>query len=304
MAYGSGSSLRWVLPTTVLSAMVLAPLCYGLQTEKLDLKLRLQQGSTYRQTLDTTSETRQGPPGREQLARMQLGMGLNYRVETVSPGTGRMDVRMTYEWVAMRVNASDATIDFDSRTTKGEVHPAARIFAALVKQGISATLNPDGTVAAVRGVEQLQKSVLDMIGPSAGPERQALESTIAQQFGSDAIRTMIEGGFFVPGRPVAVGESWSRKMPSPPGTQMDVENVYTLRQRNAGAATIGVTADLVMQLTGAGGANLSLKGSQVGQLVVDEATGWTTSDQFVQEASGSSGGVPVRMKTTVTLAGR
>lgn len=303
MTYGQGLRRGKVLAATLVWVVVLAPLCYGLQAEKIDLKLRLQQGKTYRQTLDTTVETWQGPAGREQTGRMQIGMGLSYRVETVSPGTGRMDVRMTYEWVTMRVNSSDATIDFDSRTTKGELHPAARMFGAFVGQAVGVTLNPNGTVPEVRGVEQLQKSFLDKIAPSAGPERQALEAATAQQFGSDAIRAMMHFSF-IPDRPVAIGESWRSKMPSPPGMQVDAENVYTLRQRNAGAATIGVTADFSMQLGAPGGINLSLTGSQVGQLAIDEATGWTTAAQFVQEASGSSGGVPMRMKTTVKLSGR
>jgi len=275
--------------------------------EQLDLRLRLKQGQTYRQAVIVDASIEQGPSGSGQKSSMRTGPGMRYRVGKVHGG-GRMEARVEYEWFSVRVAAPDGRIDYDSRTHKGAVPIFAQAFASLINQGFDATFESNGSVQALQGVEEMVENIVRRLEVPNGPARDALERSARQQFSQAGVRQMMESAFVFPTQTVGIGDSW-RKVVTAPGSSMAVENVYTLLKREGGKAFVSVAAQIGIDTTAQapGGPNpvqMAISGSQQGELVVNEATGWLIGGQIVQDVTGTMQGFPVKMNTVTKLAGQ
>ena len=281
------------------------------QDGKLTLRLRLKQGETYR--LNTVVEQRISQTGgaTPQVTEQRFAVGYAMAVEAVD-AAGAMTLATKYESVAFGQKGPAGAVEYDSAKEPKVMPPPARPFAALVGLGFTSTVTPTGKVTAVGGLDAMFESMLKKLDLPEGPARANVRKVLTEQFGEEAMKQNLQNLFaFYPDAPVAVGDTWQRRVVVSKGFPVVIDATYMLKGRAGGVATIDVKATLSpneaagpLEL-GTGKMSYDLRGEQAGTAEVDEATGWTRSRTTSQLLSGTlrfqgAGGVP-EVASAVTI---
>ena len=289
----------------VLAVVVAMIVCSraAAQDEKLDLRLRLKHGATYRVKTTVEQRINQSGGGKQQATEQTFGVVYAMTVADVDAG-GNMKVATKYEAVNFRQKGPAGVVTYDSAKEPKQVAQAARPFAALVGLGFGMTITPAGRVTAVEGLDAMFDGMIQKLDLAPGPQRETVRKVLTEQFGEEAMKQNLQNLFAIyPEQPVAVGESWRRRVVVTKGFPVTIDATYALEQRDAGVATLGVNATLTpneaagpLEL-GTGKMSYDLKGELSGTARVDEATGWTKSLTTSQLMSGTlrfqgAGGVP------------
>jgi hypothetical protein len=305
--------------------------------DKLELRLRLKKGDTYRLRLTVEQHIEQGAgtttgggagagggnaaganpaPTPPQSLDQSMGVGYTMAVKDVA-ADGAMTIETTYDAVVFRQKGRAGVIEYDSTNPPKQLNPAARAFSVLPGLSFSMTLTPAGGVTAVEGLNEMLAEVVRRLSLPEGPERANLQKVLTEQFGEAAMKQNMQNLFALyPPAAVAVGESWQRKMVVNKGFPLVIDGTYTLKGRAGGVASIELKANLSpndaagpVEL-GTGKMGYELSGEEVGTAKVEEATGWTQSLETTQDLSGSirfhTGAnaettVPITVKSKVTM---
>lgn len=300
--------------------IVLALLCpvAAAQEQKLDLRLRLKKGETYR--LDVAIEQRidQTVGAAQQVTEQTLAFTYSLAVEEVD-AAGNMTVATKYESIRFRQKGPAGQVEYDSANAPKQVPPAARAFAALAGLGFKMTLSPAAQVTAVQGLDAMLAEMVRKLDLPDPATRATVQKVLVEQFGEEKLKQDVQTMFApYPERPVAVGDSWERDVTVTKGFPATIRGTYTLKGRNGGVAEIALAASVATGGENAGAVELGtgkmtydLKGEQSGTIKVDEATGWTRALSTEQVLTGNirfrgSGGAaevnnPVTMKDKVTV---
>lgn len=302
----------------ILLAFALLPVgSAGAQADKLDLRLRLKQGQTYR--LKTTVEQRinQSPGADAPTTEQTFSVGYSMSVEEVDTA-GNMKVATKYDTILFRQKGPAGGVEFDSANPPKQVPQGARPFAALAGLGFRMTLTPAGRVTAVDGLDAMFAEMVRKLDLPEGPAKAAVQKVLTEQFGEEAMKQNLQNMFALyPDAPVAVGESWERRIVVSKGFPVVIEGAYTLKSRADGVARIETKATISPNDAagpvdlGTGKMSYELKGVQSGIAEVEEATGWTRSLVTEQVVAGSirfqgGGGAqevntPISIKEKVTM---
>jgi hypothetical protein len=271
--------------------------------EKLELRLRLKQGEVYRVKTTVEQRINQTVGANAQATEQTFAVGYRMAVESVD-GAGNMKVATTYDAVMFRQKGPSGAVEYDSANPPKQVPPAARAFAALAGLGFKSTVMPTGKVTAVEGLDAMFAEMVRKLELPEGPQKAAVQKVLAEQFGEESMKQNLQNVFALyPETPVAVGESWRRRVVIARGFPMVTEGTYTLRSRANGVAHVEIKATLSpneeagpVEL-GTGKMSYDLKGEQSGTADIDEATGWTRLLTTTQTVGGSlrfqaAGGVP------------
>jgi hypothetical protein len=273
------------------------------QEDKLELRLRLKEGAVYR--LKTTVEQRinQTVGPNAQATEQTFAVGYRMAVESVD-AAGNMKVATTYDAVLFRQKGPSGAVEYDSANPPKQVPAAAKAFAALAGLGFKSTVTPAGRVTAVEGLDAMSAEMVRKLELPDGPQKAAVQKALSEQFGEEAMKQNLQNMFALyPENPVAVGESWQRRVVVAKGFPMVLDGAYTLKSRDGGVARVEIRATLSPNEAagpvelGTGRMSYELKGEQSGTADVDEATGWTRSLTTNQTVSGAlrfraAGGVP------------
>lgn len=286
--------------------------------EPVSLRLNLQTGETYPQRVATKQVINQSLLGMEQTTETGLVLEYDFTVTKVDPATGVATLDAVYRRVAMEFSSPMLSMAYDSAAPPAEIHPALRPYAALVGASFTMDIAPDGTVPRVDGVDETVDAVLESADIPEGMRRQ-LEGQIREQFNDEAVRRLTEQTLAIyPESPVAVGESWSKRIDGAGMIPVVIDNTWTLKQADAANAGLAVESQIASaegeSLFEANGMTLKgvFEGSQAGTIDLDRVTGWIRRGELQQKLTGtvSIGGeaagamtIPMTMTTVVTIDG-
>jgi len=263
------------------------------ETEGLQLRLNLREGKSYSLRVLTEQEIHQTLEGQQYDMTQTMGMGYTYDVDQID-AAGNALVHVTYDWTLVKQQVPGGNIEYDSSNPPGVVDPAAMGFAALVGQGFTMRLSPQGGIQDVQGVDEMISRMLEQLDMLQDPTLDALEQSLRNQFGENAIKESLGNMLSIyPEMPVKIGDAWSKTFVISLGFPMILENTWTLVGRQGGVATIEVHSTIKPNLEGGpiemGYVKLSYDvfGEQWGTLEMDESTGWTVSSVVTQEVSGT-----------------
>lgn len=284
---------RWfqAIAAAALIAALLAS-CGGGGDGKLDLRLRLEQGKTYGTKMVAEQTITQTIQGQTMDVKQTIGMAYTYAVKKVeSDGTALVDV--TYTWIGYKQDGPMGNVEYDSSNPPATIPDAAIGYAALLGQGFSMKMTPLGEVADMEGIDDLLERILDVLNVPAGSARDAILESLETQFGEQAMKESFEKASAIyPNKPVAVGDSWSKKVALAMGMPMILDNTWTLKSRKDGVAFVDVTSTIQpnpdaapMEVSGMT-ISYELSGEQSGTLEVVEATGWLAAAHMTQNVSG------------------
>lgn len=281
---------RILIFACILVVLALLASCGG--SKKLDLRLRLEAGKSYGVRMIADQTITQTLAGQTQTMTQSVGMAYTYDVQSVEPD-GTMRIKVTYDWVLYKQDGPMGTFSYDSANPPATVPQAALGYAALVGRGFTVQIKPNGEIADIQGVDELLAGMLDALGVPPGSERDELEASLRSQFGSESLKDSFEkAALFYPDKPVAVGDSWSKKISVETGMPMVLDTTWTLKARKNGVATVETRSDVQTNpeaepLEVAGMTiTYQLSGEQSGTMELDEKTGWLMSATLKQDLAG------------------
>jgi len=262
--------------------------------EKIDLRLRLEPGKTYKLRMDSDQKLIQTRGDSRQESPQTMGSGLSLLVKEVRDD-GAAVVQVTYDSLRLKQQGPTGNVDYDSSSPAPaeSPHPMAKGFAVLVGQGFSVDLTPKGEVARVDGADQLAARMAENIEVPVPMLRPVMEQQIKQQFGDQAMKEMVEQMVgFRPDEPVAIGGSWSKRIAVTRGFAAILNSTWTLKSHKDGVAVVEVAStvepnpDAAALDMGFAKLGYTLRGTQNGSLELDESTGWVVRSTVNQSLSG------------------
>lgn len=239
----------------------------------------------------------------------KIGLTTTYNMHVKALDTGVYDLHMKYNHFRMAMNAGGMDMEID--TDKPAAAPASsddptammvammnRIFSGIKGQSFSMKLSESGEISDIKGLENIVRAMIDSMGLSPEAEAQA-GASLNDQFNENDIRNSFQTAYSIyPNKPIKVGDSWTRTASVKGKTPMMIDSRYTVKAIENGMATLGVTSTF-SPLEKEGDSNI--KGTQEGEMQVELATGITTDAKLNQQFTMETQGVPVEMKSLVTI---
>jgi hypothetical protein len=273
------------------------------EDEKLDLRLRLKAGESYRLRTMIEQQITQTAGANRQETQQTFAVGYAMTVESVG-SSGEMKLSTRYDSILFRQKGPSGVVEYDSANPPKQVPPAARAFAALLGLGFKMTLTPEGRVTSIEGVAAMFEEMVRRQELPEGPAKAAVQKVLAEQFGEDAMKQSLQNMFSLyPEAPVAAGDTWQRRVVVSKGFPIVIEGNYTLKERTGGVARIDIKAAISPNDAagpvdlGTGKMDYDLRGEQHGTAEIEEDTGWTRALTTEQKLSGTlrfqgGGGAP------------
>jgi hypothetical protein len=261
--------------------------------EKLNLRLNLAPGgSTYTCTMDMNQTNTQTVDGEEQRLEMQMLLVWDYDV--IGKGDdANTEINLTYKRVKIFQDYGHEAAEYDSDNPPNYLDPSMKGMATLPGTKLLIRMKSDGRVTDIQGIdEMLDKMIAAMALPDT-PQRDMMVANLRQQFGAEGIKQSLEQiTAFYPPKPVSTGESWQNSITMVSGFPMEIKSTYTLKSRENKRAIIDVVSDVSSnpQKTMAMGPltmAYDIKGSQNGQIIVDEVSGLPTRSDLKLQFSGT-----------------
>lgn len=269
-------------------------------TDRVQLRLHLQEGKSYNIQMTIDQKISQTIQGQRQDMTQTMGMGYSFDVVEVDEN-GMVSVKFTYHSVRLKQAGAMGTIEYDSSSPPDVVPPPARAFAALMGEGFSVKFSPEGHVKDVWGVDTMITNMMEKLDIPEGPMKDSMEQNLRNQYSDQALKQMMENMFAIyPDRLVGIGDSWTKRIVISRGFPMILDNTWTLKSRKDGVAIIEAHSTVKPNLEAApeeigsmGVISYNLSGKQEGTMEMEEATGMTIRSKLTQQLSGQ-----VMMKPT------
>ncbi len=261
--------------------------------EKVQLKFSLKKGESYKLKMSTDQKISQDIMGMKQDMTQAFTMVFRHDVEAVDD-KGEATIKVTYESVSYKSESPMGKVEYDSTKPPAEVPAMAKGYAALVGQGFTMKMTPNGTLTDIKGIAAMLENMLKKMELPEGPEKALIEKNLKKQFTDEAMKEQMQSSLAIfPDKPVGVGDSWEKKFSGMGMFPCIVENTWTLKSRKDGVATIDVISKVkpdpdgkpvdmgVVKLT------YKLSGEMSGSTKVKESTGWAVSSKIKQKISGT-----------------
>jgi hypothetical protein len=277
----------------LICAIIISLYIKAYAIQKIQLRLRLQQGQSYNLQVNTHQKVSQTIQGEKQDTIQTINIGYTYKVKDVDPD-GAAKVSVIYHSIYFKQDGPLGVIEYDSSSPPTIVHPIAMGFATLVGESFTMIMYPDGRVKDIHGVSEMLGRMVEKLGLPEGPIKASMERDLKTQFSDQALKETMESMFvgIYPEQPVGVGDSWSKRITLSTGFPMIVDTTWTLKDRKDGVAIIAVDSliDSSPQIAPIPRGTMKLiydiSGKQRGTIEMEEATGWIVSGELTQEISG------------------
>lgn len=279
---------------------------------KVQFQLNLEKGKTYHWQITTDQTITQTPMGRQMEMKQKIRMAMDFTVN--EEDAAGYDITITYTGIGYHQKSAMAEVDYDSDDPPRVVPALAKGFAGLLGESFDIKLDKMGNILKVKNVDLLlDRMAKKMELPDA--QRTLIMNQLKQQFGDKALLDSFKGVISIfPDKPVAVGESWKRTFVMAGATPMILHNRWKLTKRENGIAYLDVRTsinpnpDAKPLKMGAFTLNYSLKGSQEGEMELDEKTGWTLKAVLDQNVRGDikmgDNAWPITIQSMIILSGK
>lgn len=225
-------------------------------------------------------------------------------------------VEITYNRLAVETSTGMFSVVIDSDSDE-ENNPVNNALKTLINKPFYAKFSPQGDLLSIKGI----KEVLDKVVNNLDVEdemQQVYSNLINQSFGEENLTENFQQfNLSFPDYPVKMGDSWSYDQNANSSQfQLILQNTATLSGKVTNGYRIilksemSTPAENVINMEGFE-AKMEMKGSQVGEIVVDPKTGISKSGMMSQELDGLINvqitdegdpiSIPINIKTSIRL---
>ncbi|MEM6724201.1 MAG: DUF6263 family protein, partial [Bacteroidota bacterium] len=185
-------------------------------------------------------------------------------------------------------------VNYDSETDKDPSSTIGKLYGPVLGHTMDMTLTPMGLVKELSGGDEMIDKMFEAEGLGLMPAQLGqIKATLKMQFGNEAMQeSMGQVSDIFPDEPVKVGSTWTKSKKQSSGMGLISENTFTLDKIEAGKVYISFEGTLAtaedneaMDMV-AMTIKYDLEGTQKGQIVIDQATGWTIKSVTNQDFGG------------------
>jgi len=264
------------------------------------LKFNLPNGSSYNYNVDMDMSMNGNING--QSLNMKDKMAMGYDFAAVGDSSGWKKITATISRISMHLNSNGVNIDFDSDLKPDSSDMASgtmgKIFGALKGGQFRFTMNEQGKIGSVTGINDLMQRILSSVslGNTASAAAQ-MNST----FNEENFKQNIQQSFgMYPDKPVKPGDSWINTMEmNNQGMPMKIDNTYTLKSVSGNTANVKVDS----KISSPGSNSTGINGTMKGNMKFDIPTGLPTDGDLDMSMSMTmnTGGQVVPMNTSIKM---
>jgi hypothetical protein len=256
--------------------------------KKVDLSLNLNVGDVYHHNYKMNTDIKQDINGQEMNINLDINSDMSY--EVLQKSNSSYEMKVMYKSIAMNMKSPMGSMQFDSKNPGSE-----NVFTKLLNQMIDfeliATINFDGTIADIKNVDAMYKSMFDQFPELPEAQRAQLESQLRQTFGKEALAGNMEMVTAIfPGKKIGEGDTWENKTELKGGMEGTVNNKYTLKELDGSIAIVErestIESDATEKMVNGMPAIYNLKGTMNSTLKVDVNTGWIQEGNISQSMGG------------------
>lgn len=224
----------------LIALMLIPAVAMNARAEGISLKLRWQEGKTYRYRQEVTETTVQELP--EMMMKGTYTTTSEYIYSYLVKGLeadGSALVAVNFESIRTVQAGPEETTQYDSNDIFGDISLLHLPLAILTSQPVVLKLGPTGTVNVVEGYEEAIKALLKLVDFSIYPKgtKKFLQKHCLDMIGDEALQEMFEDDY-TPDGPVRVGDSWPTRQVFSKGFPYIAEIVFTLKASEKGIATL------------------------------------------------------------------
>ncbi|MCA1761835.1 MAG: DUF6263 family protein [Cryomorphaceae bacterium] len=303
----------------ILGLAILA-LAFTPAAKKASFQFKLEDGKVYSQSTEIKGVIKQTIQGQsqetKQTATVHMNMELHEDAESNSVyNVWYTTIGMSVETAMSGQNQSQA---FGSDTTDmDQVDPTSLILSQMTDEKFKATIDRQGEVKNVEGLEEIIANAL----PEDSVRATAMQSNISSSFGDGGFSKNIETvSAIIPEGKVKIGSSWTKESYTATGLPLLAKNTYTLKSMENNVATIEIDSELTVDPDNAS-TNLQgldavfyLEGTRTGTIKVDANTGWVIDANMTDDITGSLNispnaqmpdgmNIPMEVKNNITITG-
>lgn len=239
-------------------------------------------------------------------------MDMNFIMDVIDVDTNK-NVTIDYKYDSIKISSETAGVEvkYDS-INPDSTNPMDSIYGSILGKGFTLKLDSKGQVLELKGVEELLNSITDKI-PGDNEQKKTLKSFLAESFGDDAIKSMINQTMnYYPQNKVKNNDTWENQYSVSVLFPMTVNNKFTLLGEKNRLLNLDVhstitadTKDKPIDIMGAR-ANAKLNGDCKGTVAVNKETGLISRANLTQNMSGdfvllSSESVPQKFNMPVKV---
>ncbi|NQT16348.1 MAG: hypothetical protein HQ582_26560 [Planctomycetes bacterium] len=263
-------------------------------TEKIELRLQLKQGETYKLRMSSEQTITQTMGETKQETPQTTGFDLSHLVKEVRDD-GTTVLQVTFDALRLKQKGIMGTVDYDSSNPPPaeSLDGMVKGLAALVGKGFTVDLTAKGKATNVEGADQLVAALTETIEVPMPALQTVVEEQLKRQFGNEAMKEMMEQMIGVyPDGPAGPGDSWTRKVAVSRGFSAIMNDTWTLKSRQNGVAALDLQStvepdpDAGVLDMGLAKVTYELGGTRNGSVELDEATGWVLRSTVQQSLSG------------------
>lgn len=314
------------LATTVLVviALVLAVATGAAGTaaaaDKVELKLRLDEGQTYMLNMTVKQAITQTVMDQEQTIDQTMAFGISLKTTKVD-ADGAMTIEVKYDSIFFEQDGPMGATTYDSADPPDEIPMQAKGFAALVGRGFTMKITPTAKVLELEGIDKMLDEILEFMELPEGPMLDQMKEGLKQQFGDEALKQQMQQMFATyPDKPVGVGDSWTAEANLTGMMPMVLKNTYKVTAIADGVVTLDGEStvepikDAEPVKMGPMTMKIEMSGSQKGTMQIGEKSGLPLKASIDQDLAGTitmtppgsdeAMSIPMTIKGTITLEGK
>ncbi|MCB1138970.1 MAG: hypothetical protein KDK23_09455 [Leptospiraceae bacterium] len=291
-------------------------------SEPVQLRVNLQKGDKYVQTVVTDQSIKQQIMGMAEAQEQKTKTSITYTVECTEVDDSGTTIKVTYDRIQVEKDGSSGKSSYDSEKDKEPTNPDALAYAKMIDHGFSVKLSPRSEVVDMIGIEEFLERVYSSLELPDDETGRQIRQMLKTQFGPQTMKHMLERSYIpYPEKEVGEGDSWNKLVDmGGAGIPIQVDSTYTIKDLGSSEVILEtrgkISSDkeqamkiLSMEM------KYNLSGTMDGEQVVDLDRGVLVESSVVQEMKGDmiihgapgmpAGGegmkIPMEMTTKITL---
>ncbi|MEO6329833.1 MAG: DUF6263 family protein [Ginsengibacter sp.] len=272
------------------------------------LKLNPSPGSAYHYDIINESRIQVEVDDKDVDNLNRTTTGVTYHISKDS--TGNFALNIKYDKVHIYTKSGDTETDADAANALVSSEPLERILGILTRSDISVTINPSGEVRGMSGYKELGEKIMADMNITDAYSRDIIKTKWDKMIGAAIIRKNMDQFFKIfPDSVVRVNDSWKQNSKEEGEINMNVKNIFTLKEINNDIALINseatMNSDTISTFMGYNDIIANLKGNQEGQFEVNMKTGMLVSCNVKSKVTGTiemmGREIPVKISSKIKI---